>query len=61
MLLHLKNPDILKKEHNKDTWRIKEEMLQQYDDLGLPKFYVMTEVRLGEKQYYTRQSLPRPL
>jgi len=60
LLLQLKNPDTLKKEHNKATRRVKEDMLQQYDDLGLPRFYEMTELRPGKKQYYSRQSLPRP-
>ncbi|SMX37804.1 hypothetical protein [Octadecabacter ascidiaceicola] len=31
-----------------------------YSDLGLPKFYEMTTRLAGEKQFYPRETLPRP-
>lgn len=60
LIASLSNPNTLAKEHNKATRRVKERQRKSYDDLGLPKFFEMTERRAGEKRYYPRESLPRP-
>ncbi|MEL6996610.1 MAG: hypothetical protein AAGK67_18500 [Pseudomonadota bacterium] len=60
LIASLANPERLVKEHNQATRRIKEQHQKHREELGLPRFFEMTERRAGEKRYYPKESIPRP-
>ncbi|MGR3677348.1 MAG: hypothetical protein ACU0AZ_05090 [Paracoccaceae bacterium] len=60
LIAELRNPDELRIAGVAAGKAHKVKFDVSYDALGLPKFYEMTSKLDGEKQFFTRESLPRP-
>ena len=60
LIANLRNPDKLREAGVAAVREAKAKRAAEPDPLDLPAFYEMTERLEGEKQYFTRESLPRP-
>ena len=60
LIRRLRDPEELEKASNEATRKIKRDLSDDMENLGLPRFYEMSQQLPGEKQYYPRESLPRP-
>lgn len=60
LIADLENPAKRLAARAKVTRAVKQQMPDAYTELGLPRFFEMTETLPGEKQFYPLERLPRP-
>jgi integrase len=60
LIADLENPAKRLAARAKVTRAVKQQMRDAYAELGLPRFFEMTETLPGEKQFYPLERLPRP-
>jgi integrase len=60
LIADMREPDRLREAGIASVRAKRQQRESEPDPLGLPRFYEMTERRAGEKQYFTRDRLPRP-
>ena len=60
MIADLENPAQRIAARAKATPALKQKIRESYAELGLPRFFEMTESLPGEKQFFTMERLPRP-